>query len=300
MAVTHFRICGALAFTGALAACGPQGVGAGDLDGSASEKKLNAYTQAYNGLTERTLGLPEQAKMYLELSVPQKSPKSEIVIQPDYAADKLDPIKQARALPGGPPELDAAGDQVIATLTPVIARFEGLKTYYQSRKYAEDGLARGNAEDAPMKAEFKAALEATQRLDAVLSAEQAKREAITLGRLKSKGDMIGSDELQAMAKARALVELFKTPDDLKNPAVFAKGDALVAELEPLLEDGRRELAKVPKGDGHDRNTYFGDSMNDLTKVIGNYRALRSSHSESDDGIMVINYNFAVQSMNSAS
>lgn len=293
----HLRICSALALAGALSACGPRGVGA---DGGAADRKLNAYTQAYNGLTQSSLGLPAQAQKYVEMDVPRQSPNSDIVIPLDYAADKLDLLKQAHALPGGPPELDAAGERVIATLTPMITRFEALKTYYQSRKYAEDGLARGKAEDAPMKAEFKAALGATQQLAAALSAEQAKREAVMLGRLKSQGDMIGYDELQAMAKARTLVELFKTPDDLKDPAVFAKGDALVAELEPLLEDGHKELAKAPKGDGHDRNTYFGDSMNDLTKVIGNYRALRVSHSENDDGAMVTNYNYAVQSMNSAS
>lgn len=292
----HLRICGALALTGALAACGPEGGGA---TGGAADKKLNAYTQAYNGLTQSSLGLPAQAQSYVELDVPRASPKSDIVIQPDFAADKLDLFKQARALPSGPPELDAAGDRVIATLKPVITRFEALKTYYQSRKYAQDGLARGKAEDAPMKAEFKAALEATQQLAAALSAEQAKREAVTLGRLKAQGDTIGYDELQAMAKARTLVELFKTQDDLKDPAVFAKGDALVAELEPLLEDGRKALAKAPKGDGHDRNTYFGNSMNDLTKMIGDYRALKASHAEGDNGSMVTDYNYAVQSMNSA-
>lgn len=294
--MAYLRVCGALAFAVALAACGAQGVGTG---GAVADKKVNAYTHAYNELTQSNLGLPAQGQKYVEMDVPHASSKSDIVIPLDYAADKLDLLKQARALPGGPPELDAAGDQVIATLTPVITRFEALKIYYQSRKYAEDGLVRGKAEDAPMKAEFKAALEATQQLAAALSAEQAKREAVTLGRLKAQGDMIGYDELQAMAKARTLVELFKTQDDLKNPAVFAKGDALVAELEPLLEDGRKALAKAPKGDGHDRNTYFGDSMDSLTKMIGDYRSLKGSHEDSDDGTMVTNYNYAVQSMNSA-
>ena len=150
-----------------------------------------------------------------------------------------------------------------------------------------------------MKAEFKASLDAAEGLAATLQTLQEGRDAKLQERLKAKGDMIAYDELVAMSKARALVRLFKRPEDLKDPAAFAKGDALVAELEPLIADGKAQIGKAPRGDGHDRNTYFGDSLNDLVKTIGAYRALKASHDVSDAKNMVVQYNFAIASMNSA-
>ena len=117
--------------------------------------------------------------------------------------------------------------------------------------------------------------------------------------MKSKGDMIGYDEVSAIQKARALIHLFKTPADLTNPERYKQGDALVADLEALVADERSRLDKAGKRELHDRNSYFFDSLSNLDKLTGEYRDLKRTHDSDHADGMVREFNYAISSMNSA-
>jgi hypothetical protein len=118
-----------------------------------------------------------------------------------------------------------------------------------------------------------------------------------MAKYKAAGDMVGYNNKQAMQQAEELVMLFNKPEDLKDPAVFAKGDAIAASLEKLLIEQQKAIAEAkPKAAEPLRKSQLGvyGLVGDmLGTMIGQYRQLKQSHSGSDMKSMVDSYNNAV-------
>jgi hypothetical protein len=267
--------------------------------GDAANSKLDTYTEGYNKLID-TFGLPETMESYVEQKISSKSPTDSISISSGWIGQALTSLKQARALSGGPADLDAAADTLIASLEKVLARLTPLETYYSSKAYREDALARGKREDPLMLAEFKAASEAGEAFNTILSRERRARTEIELTELKKSGNMLAYNTKLALQQAEPLVDLFNKPEDLRDPAVLAKADAIIAALEKTLADQRsvyataKGAAKTP-GDAPD---YGYEAVNrELTQMIGDYRDLKQSGEVSDVNDMVRNYNSAIESLN---
>lgn len=266
---------------------------------NAANAKLDTYTEGYNKLID-TFGLPETSETYSEARIAAKSPTDSISISTGWIGQALTKFKEARALPGGAADLDAVGDRLIAALDKVLARLTPLDTYYSSKAYREDALARGKREDPLMLAEFKAASDAAAAFDAILSRERRARTEIELAELKKSGDTLRYTTKLALYQAEPLVDLFNAPEDVRNPAILAKADAMVVALDKTLAEQRTAFAaakaagKTPS-DTPDIGYQFVE--NRLTSMIGDYRDLKQSGDVSDVNDMLRNYNHAIESMN---
>lgn len=286
-----------------LGACGGAGSGSGG-NGSveavatspATAAKLSAYTEAYNALIE-TYGLPATAKDYKEARVASRSPSETITISDGHIEYEAAKLKAARALPGALGPLDAAAETLDTALQKVLARLKPLYAYYNTKAYRADGLKRGKAEDAQMIAEFDAALKAMEDFNAALVKQRRAGADAELATLKQGGDMVAYNTKLAMQQGEDLVSLFNKPEDLRDPAVFAKGDALAASLEKLLADQQKAIAdakaKAKEPIETSRLSVSGLVADMLGSMIGQYRQVKQSHSAHDAQMMVDSYNRAV-------
>ncbi len=287
----------------ALGGCGQLGLpgnsvagAVGAVTGDAAGAKLDTYTEGYNKLVG-TFGLPETAQKYEEERIASKSASDNITISDGWIEQSLAKLKEARAMSGGPADLDKAADALIASLDAVQKRLVPLETYYTSKAYKEDNLARGKSEDPQMNAEFKAALGAADAFNAVLKRERDARGAVELQKLKAEGNTLAYATKAALQKGEQLVGLFNTAEDVKNPAVFAKGDAIVADLDKLLAEQRGALAAAKASGKGQPDVNYGLVEGDLTRLIGTYRELKQSHDPDDANQMVKAYNRAVDNAN---
>jgi hypothetical protein len=284
-----------------LGACGGAGGGGNGsaeavATSPATAAKLSAYTEAYNALIE-SHGLPATAKEYNEARVASRSPGETITISNGWLESEAGKLKAARALPGSLGPLDAAAETLDNALQKVLARLGPLYAYYNTKAYRADGLKRGKAEDAQMIAEFDAALKAMDEFNTLLVKQRRAGADAELARLKQSGDTVGYNSKLAMQQAEDLVGLFEKPEDLKDPAVFAKGDALAGSLEKLLAEQQKAIADAKtKAKEPLETSRLGVSalvVDMLGSMIGQYRQVKQTHAAHDAQMMVDSYNRAV-------
>lgn len=286
-----------------LGACGGSGSGGGGnasveavATSPATAAKVSAYTEAYNVLIE-SRGLPATAKEYKEARVASRSPGETIMITDGWLEAAAGKLKAARALPGSLGALDAAAETLDNALQKVLARLGPLYAYYNTKAYRPDGLRRGKAEDPQMIAEFDAALKALDEFNTLLVKQRRAGADAELATLKQSGDTVGYNTKLAMQQAEDLVGLFDAPEDLKDPAVFAKGDALAASLEELLAEQQKAIADAKaKAKEPLETSRLGVSalvVDMLGTMIGQYRQVKQTHSANDAQMMVDSYNRAV-------
>jgi hypothetical protein len=276
-----------------LAACGKadqpssQTEAGGASVGDAAAKKLDSYVEAHNKFVD-TFGFVEKAEAYRKSDVSHASVDDSFNVSVGWIGQGMETLKEARASTGGAAELDAAADALISSMGKVQAHLASLETYYSSKKYLDDKLARGKAEDKQMLAELDAAEKDFDHFGAQLDISLEKRDRALLETLKSKDPLKYNAKL-ALIHAKKLMNLFNGPGDLTRPEVFAKGDAEVAIIEKAISDAHDEAVKKGKSDP--------SGLSSLTSMLGSYRTLKQRHEGSDAESMLRQYNQAVDSSN---
>jgi hypothetical protein len=281
---------------------GPAGEAPAAVTGeNADRAKLSAYTAGYNKLLD-TFGLPATAEHYAKEEIASKSPGDSISVTDGWLEQAHTLLKTARALPGGPADVDQSADRLIAALGTVMQRLDGLKVYYDSKAYKDDGLKRGKQEDPAMAAEFKAALGAMDQFSQVLDRERKRATTAELKALQVSGDMLGYNTKLALQQTEQLVSMFGSEADINNPAVIAKADAQVAIVEKTLAAQRAEFAKAKAAAaaGSPVDADYGLVADRLTSAIGDYRDLKQSHEIDNYNDLVGHYNDAVEDANDIS
>jgi len=280
-----------------LAACGQfGGNGSAAFGGSSTETEetIGRYTEAYNKLADDS-GVYGAQRTYAELNVAGASPSSELFFTDVVLTQGLKAMRDARAASKGPADLDAAADKVIAALDTLTKRTAGLSSYFQSKAYRADNLARGKAEDAPMKAEFAAAADATEAFQKLLERERRSVDVRQLDALKASGDTPRYLAKRAISEAKEMVDAFPTEASLKDAKSYAVADAALPKLEATLKE--LGIAKAdPKLSSGLVATYDSTIMR-LNMAIAQYRSLRTSKSAEHFNGMVEQYNGAIEITN---
>ncbi len=292
---------------GGLAGCGkavqgPTGGMAALGGGNGEQAKLNAYTTADNTLLGG-YGLTEEYRQYAKEDIPNKKPDDIYVPISDGWMDQArGELKSARGLPAGSlPDVDTAADKLLTALNAVLARQDGLKVYYESKAYKDDGLARGRREDPLLIADYKTAMAAMTGFETVLQQHRSARTDRELAILKSRGDMLAYDTKLSIKQARAVIDTFKKPEDLHNPALIARADGEVAQLEHTLVDQRAEIAKAKQREtGTQQFSYsqYGSANDSLNQMLGYYRDFKHSGQPTDYSNAIGAFNSAVGDVNS--
>jgi len=250
-------------------------------------KKLDTYVEAHNTFVG-TFGFEEKAQAYRKSNIAQASTDGSFNVDAGWIEQGLSKLKVAHAMSGGSSDLDTAAGALIASMGKVQTHLASLETYYSSKKYLDDKLARGKAEDSQMLGELDAAEKDFTRFGALLDVALDKRDAALLDTLKSSDPLKYNTKL-ALTHSKKLINLFNGPDDAKKPELFAKGDAEVAIIEKAIADAHQEAVKKGKTDP--------SGLSSLTSMIGSYRSFKQGHEGSDLESMLREYNSAVDSSN---
>lgn len=272
---------------------------AGTKSGNANEQatqKLNAYTGAYNKLIG-TFGLIETRDDYFEKNIARRTAADSISITDGWIEGALDQFKKGRALPASSPDvLDPTADALIGAVDKLVTQLKELKIYYDSKAYKNDNLARGKAEDAPLRASFDISMAAMKAFNVALGAEQKRRDVETLARLKASGDLLAYNTKLALGQGEDLLNLFGEGNDIKSAAKYVQGDALAAEIEKILVTQRELYAaaktKEPKPDSGPEST-----ASNLLSLVGAYRDMNQTRKLEEFNDLVKEYNRAVESAN---
>ncbi|MCL2714797.1 MAG: YiiG family protein [Alphaproteobacteria bacterium] len=265
--------------------------------GTAINPKLNAYIKAYN-LFIGTFGFTEQYRSYQRSNISRASVKSNFWVKDGWIGKGVDILYQAAPDMEPKNELNAAAAALLVSMKKVQEHLASLSIYYDSKKYLDDNLARGRAEDPVLLAEFKAAAGDLARFNVLLEEEVDRRDLAQLEVLKKEGQEEEYYLKTATFHAGRLLKVLKPGEDGSDTSVYARGDAEVAAIEKALEAAR---AVHNKDGSMVQLDVVAPVFNALT---GSYRELKSSRSKAgsrDFAVkvsgMVNSYNMAVQLLN---
>lgn len=294
-----------------LGACGKGAGGGGSVSTTPSDRaKLNAYTGGYN-VVLGSYGLKEQVENYDRGHITGPKPEPDYLILNNGWLDQArDQLKAGRAMPAGDlGEVDAAVDRFLPALEKVMAHETQLSSYYTSKAWRDDALARGKREDPVLRAEFATAQTEGDRLEKVLTRVRDAREVADLDRMKASGDMLGYDTQLALRQARALIGGFASEADIHNAAKVAAAGTQAAALERTLADQHAEVIKAKaKGAGSANGSVgiadfrvdtLGRASGELDALLGHYRDLKAGGGAEAYQAMVASYNEAIGDSNSA-
>lgn len=289
--VKRFIVVLAFLLMGASASAQGQGQDQGPIN-----PKLNAYIKAYN-LFIGTFGFTDQYKAYQRSNVSQAKPSSNFWVREGWIDKGVDMLKAANP-DSAPGELNVAATALLASMDKVLTHLTSLRPYYESKKYLDDNLARGKAEDAAMLAEFKAAEDDLTRFHVLLDREIDRRDLVSLEELKSEGQLEQYHVSSAVFHAKRLLKLIRMTANAKDPALYTQADAEVATIEKALADAREEHAK-----GSEFSQFEGASIY-FNGLLGAYRELKIAGQKGDAQtmgsrfqLMVNSYNGVIQTLN---
>lgn len=276
-----------------LGACDKNPFGGNAGSGAASKAsdtngQFEGYIEAHNRLIG-SFGYYEKSAFYRKANVAHASKDGEFLVSDGWISKGIDKLKDARAKSGASADLNTAADALIASLTKVDTHLADLATYYDSKKFLEDNLARGKREDPQMLAELAAADKDMDVFNRLLERDIAKRDQVVLEKLKSDGDLLAYNSKLALMHSNALISMFNNADDLRNPAVFARADAEVAIIEKAIDDAHQQATKAGEKDPSE--------LDALKTMIGYYRSLKQKHEAFNAEGMMRNYNTAVDAAN---
>lgn len=302
----------ALMMLAVMAACGRQAGGAGALLGqhSADRAKLNAYTEGYN-VVLGNFGLRTQVENYARGHIAGPSPEPDyVILNNGWLEQARTQLKAGRAMAAGSlGEVDTAADRFIPALDKVMAHETELSSYYTSKAWRDDGLARGKREDPILMAEFQTALREGDRFEVAMTKARDAREAAELSRLKNSRDDLGYDTALALHQARALVRAFGSEAALHDPKRMAAADAQAPDLQKTLADQHAQIAKAKAKRGGSasgsigmadfRVDALGRASDALDGMLGHYRDLKAGGGVNAYNAMVSSFNEAIGDSNSA-
>lgn len=281
-----------------VAACGNQGENgktrsvAAASGSEAVQEKFSHYTDGFNDLIDDNWGVSEQFSSYQELNIPGASASGSIYFPENisHLERALAKIREGRALSGGDrsARADAAADKVLAQGAQLLAQWQALQPYYETRAYRDDSLAKGKAAHPALMAAYEGTISAINELDAALTEYLRARDAARVEAYRKGGHTDAANVMQAMQ----LADHFSTAVIDKN---VAEADRLMPQLEAALVELRKsEAAMAP---GAENKVEFDLISGYLGRMIGSWRDYKQDQDDSDRETIVDQYNDAVEQMN---
>ena len=256
-------------------------------------EKYNAYTDGYNELIG-TFGAAYQYDRYQRLNIPAAAASADLNFPANVTLFEraIGKIKQGRAVNGGngAAAADAAADKVIASGEALIAKWKELEPYYQSKAYRDDALAKGKAAHTEIVAAYEGLLAGIDELDTVLTEQARAQNAQRIADLRKSGEDNAANLIDASAQAEILVS-HALADKLP------EADAGLANLEAAIAKARETQGKMSDGDIN--KSHYDMTLDALTDVVGAFRNLKQSPSDSNKEAVLRAYNESVTAMNRA-
>ncbi|MDR2507319.1 MAG: YiiG family protein [Candidatus Accumulibacter sp.] len=207
-------------------------------------------------------------------------------------------LKAAIELPGAfPVEVDDSAKKLLAAIEKYVPAWNQLREYNKSKKYEDDGGAKGKELLAVYIEGIEALQQAGQALDKQvdLIAKEAHQRA--LAEYKKTGRLLEMHTLEAMGAAEKIIEMFDSTADFKDQAKIDAANAQLALMETSLEAMKAEHAKRKEKNPKSLPTIdrYNSIHEKLVAFAGAYRESRKQPSRFNDAVK--EYNKAVEEKN---
>lgn len=258
----------------------------------ATQEKMSLYIDAFNALIHDHWGVSKKFEEYQKLNIPGASASANLYFPENisHLERAIAKLKEGRALNGGNQgkKADEAADKLIPQLEALLAQWQALDPYFEARAYRDDSLAKAKEAHPALMQAYQGSIAGIEELDVALSEYQRASNAAKLEVMRKGGHTAEASLLDAMQKA-----------DLFTNAVMednkAEADAQLPAMEAAIAALREEQAKLPAENSN--KSYLSSIADNLTGMVGAYRDLKQSNSDSYRERVVDRYNSAIGNMN---
>lgn len=258
----------------------------------ATQEKMSTYIDAFNALIHDHWGVSKKFEEYQKMNIPGASASANLYFPENisHLERAIAKLKEGRALNGGNQgkKADEAADKLIPQLEALLAQWQALDPYFESRAYRDDSLAKAKEAHPALMQAYQGSVAGIEELDVALSEYQRASNAAKLEVMRKGGHTAEASLLDAMQKA-----------DLFTNAVMednkAEADAQLPAMEAAIAALREEQAKLPADNSN--KSYLSSIADNLTGMVGAYRDLKQSNSDSYRERVVDRYNSAIGNMN---
>ncbi|WP_309958114.1 DUF3829 domain-containing protein [Variovorax sp. 3319] len=264
------------------------------LDAQSTVKKMNAYTEGFNKLSD-SFGLRDTMKRYFDVNVPARSAKDDIGVGAGWIAQAVPALKQGRAIKAADTEaLDAQADTLIEAIDRLVSLMREIEPYFTSKAYKTDNLAKGMAQDILIRQAFKDSHDAYEAFEKGLEEVHRRSVDAEIAALNAQGNRKMYAARLGMQQAKDVIGSFNDGASLRNADSYAKADRLVSGLESTLTLQREVEKTLPENAIRINYRQLTDS---LTTMVGEYRSLKESRDAARFNQMVRHFNVAVGAVN---
>ena len=272
---------------------------AGDAGDEAWDEKVDAYIKVGNRLRGFSSSVNETFAKWKEEDRRKVAAGDFKKIRTDdhyFSDNDLKNLKDAIAMPGATPELDEAGQQLVAAAEALLPTWRELIDYNKAKRFEDDAGAKGKE----LLPKYVAGMD---KLETALTALAGQIDAASkiahdksVARFKAEGRLLEMHTWEAMGSAEKVLDLFDNADDLKNPEKIKQADAHIAAMETSLTAMKAEHQKrKAEKDSLPMIDRYDSIADELTDFAGAYRSARKDPSEFNDAAEA--YNDAVDALN---
>lgn len=270
-----------------------------DAGDEAWDEKVDAYIKIGNSLRGFSSSVNETFAKWKEEDRRKVAAGDfkEIRTDDHYFSDNdLKNLKDAIAMPGATPELDQAGQQLVAAAEALLPTWRELIDYNKAKRFEDDAGAKGKELLPKYVAGMDKLETAVTALAGQIDAASKIAHDKSVARFKAEGRLLEMHTWEAMGSAEKVLDLFDNADDLKNPEKIKQADAHIAAMETSLTAMKAEHQKrKAEKDSLPMIDRYDSIADELTDFAGAYRSARKDPSEFNDAVEA--YNDAVDALN---
>lgn len=269
-----------------------------------ASSKFNAYVKAFNSVNEMfyggTKGMADLLAKYQSQNLANRSSGSGSepirYMNTSMLRNSVDALRNGARVAGVGPyaKVDAAAKAMLATGEPLLRLSREMEDYFSSKKYLEDGFARGREMDGPYIAGWTQFIADHDRMSDELDAAIRTNRLANIEQLRFAKENLRAAAAEVMLYSSDLIDVFDDVSDFRNKDKTALGDPLASQLEKSVS----EIRELSQGTGANASLY--DLLaGDMSEFLGRYRSLKSSFfpSAKDFDEMIDRYNRAVNHSN---
>ncbi len=264
-------------------------------------KQYNLYIKAHNDLLGMfyggTTGMEDLLADYSAQKLDSNASQFDINREPilylntSILRNSLDALRQAQAQPAGGDyaKLEAIGAKMLQNGDALLKQGNDLDAYFKAKKYTEDNMAKGKAENAAFIQRWTQFIADADALGAELNALERRGRADEIKQFEQDGNHRAALRVQALGAANDLISLFEDGADVKNAENMKQADELAKSLEQALTQLKTESDKVQDEDSY-RYTRAYDALN---VFLGHWRTFKATQDDEAFNDMVEQYNNAI-------
>ena len=264
-----------------------------------ASEKYNAYVKAFNSVNTMfygsTKGMSDLLEKYKAQRLGERSGGREptLFMNTSMLRNHTDALRAGVAIADAGPytKLDQLARRIAVNSIALMKVSREFDDYVDTKKYLDDDFSKGRELNAPIVKGWTQLIQDHDALGAELTAAERMTRLSAIAAARKAGDNLMAATNESMLYARDLIDQFGQASDFGVTGKVQAADAIAVKVEGAQKE-MRELAEK----GGDETYRHGLIADNIAKVLGSYRTLKSARRASDRDFddMIERYNAAVK------